>query len=291
MPIPAPPPLPQSTPTTAHPAAARAGSAAPANRPDRQFITALARGLQVLRCFRSGEERLGNQQLAERCQLPKSTITRLTHTLMLTGDLQQDTASGRYRLGMAALGIGGSTLARLAIKDRSRPLMQALAERSGLQITLGLRDDLAMLYVETCRGGSILTLQLDVGSRIPLAVTAMGRACLAGMAPSARQHTLARLRALDPANWPAIEAGMLQAQADLAAHGCCSAFGDWKPEIHGIAIPLALGRGLPGGNGLPDMVVSAAGPALTRSAESYLADVRPLLITLVQDIQRALAAG
>lgn len=280
-----------SMPSAAQPAAALAGGALPATRPDRQFITALARGLQVLRCFRSGEERLGNQQLAERCQLPKSTVTRLTHTLTSTGYLQQDAASGRYRLGMAALGIGGSTLARLAIKDISRPLMQALAERSGLQITLGLRDDLAMLYVETCRGGSILTLQLDVGSRIPLAVTAMGRACLAGMAPAARQDALARLRALDPANWPAVEAGILQAQADLAAHGCCGAFGDWKPEIHGIAIPLALAQGLPGGNGLPDMVVSAAGPALTRTPESYMAEVRPQLITLVQDIRRALAAG
>ena len=284
-----------STPTMSTPtmpqssaAQAQADTAVPA---DRQFVTALARGLQVLRCFRSGEERLGNQQLAERCQLPKSTVTRLTHTLTLTGYLQQDAASGRYRLGMAALGIGGSTLARLEIKSRSRPLMQALAERTGLQIALGLRDDLAMLYVETCRGGSILTLLLDVGSRIPLAVTAMGRACLAGMAAPARRELSTRLQALDPANWPAIEVGILQAQADLAEHGCCCSFSDWKPEIHGIAVPLALGHGLPGGNGLPDMVLSAAGPALTRTAASYMADVRPQLLSLVQDIRQALAAG
>ena len=277
---------------TPHPPRAPATPAAAAAAPaDRQFVTALARGLQLLRCFRSAEERLGNQQLAERCQLPKSTVTRLTHTLTATGYLQQDTASGRSRLGMAALGIGGSSLARLEITSRSRPLMQALAERSGLQIALGLRDDLAMLYLETCRSGSILTLQLDVGSRIPLAVTAMGRACLAGMSAPARLEASARLRALDPGNWPAIERGILQAQADLAQHGCCCSFSDWKPEIHGIAVPLVLGHGLPGGNGLPDMVVSAAGPALTRTRESYMAEVRPQLITLVQDIRRVLAAG
>lgn len=281
MPTPHPPRAPATPATPAAPTPA-AAAAAPA---DRQFVTALARGLQLLRCFRSAEERLGNQQLAERCQLPKSTVTRLTHTLTATGYLHQDPASGRYRLGMAALGIGGASLARLEITSRSRPLMQALAERSGLQIALGLREDLAMLYVETCRGGSILTLLLDVGSRIPLAVTAMGRACLAGMPAPARLEASARIRALDPGNWPAIERGILQAQADLAEHGCCCSFSDWKPEIHGIAIPLALG------DGLPDMVVSAAGPALARTPESYMAEVRPQLIALVQDIRRVLAAG
>ncbi len=60
------------------PAPDTAGGAAAAERGDRRFVSALARGLQVLRCFKLGEERLGNQQLAERCQLPKSTVTRLT---------------------------------------------------------------------------------------------------------------------------------------------------------------------------------------------------------------------
>lgn len=267
------------------PVPAHGGESRPADGGDRNFVTALARGLQLLCCFKSGEERLANQQLAERCGLPKSTVTRLTYTLTKTGYLQQDPATGRYRLGMAALGIGGSTLARLAVRQRSRPLMQALAERSGLQIALGLRDDLAMLYVETCRSGSILTLQLDVGSRIPLAVTAMGRACLAGMSAPARLDATTRLHALDPIHWPVVELGIRQAQLDLAEQGCCCSFGDWKPEIHGIAIPLLLG------SGLPDMALSAAGPALTRSPESYMADVRPQLITLAGDIQRALAAG
>jgi len=33
---------------------------------DRLFVTALARGLEVLKCFKSGEERLGNQDIADR---------------------------------------------------------------------------------------------------------------------------------------------------------------------------------------------------------------------------------
>jgi len=68
---------------------------------DRHFVTALARGLRLLQVFRSGEERLSNQELAERCSLPKSTVTRLTYTLTLLGFLHHHQDTGRYRLGMA----------------------------------------------------------------------------------------------------------------------------------------------------------------------------------------------
>ena len=66
---------------------------------DRHFVTALARGLQVLSCFRASDKMLGNQELARRCGLPKSTISRLTYTLTKLGYLEHDPEVGRYRLG------------------------------------------------------------------------------------------------------------------------------------------------------------------------------------------------
>lgn len=253
-----------------------------ADAADRHFVTALARGLELLRCFESAEERLGNQQLAERCRLPKSTVTRLTYTLTRLGYLHHDRAAGHYRLGMAALGIGGSTLARLAIKQKSRPIMQALADATGLQIALGVRDQLAMVYIESCRGPSILTLSLDVGSKIPIATTAMGRACMATLPPAVRREIESTLAARDPRAWLSAQPGIDKAIADLAEYGCCSSFREWKREVHGIAVPFALGEGL------PELVLSAAGPARSRSAESYMREVRPLLIAAVEAIRQRL---
>ncbi len=249
---------------------------------DRHFITALARGLEVLRCFSSGEEQLGNQQLAERCRLPKSTITRLTHTLTALGYLHHERASGRYRLGMAALSIGGATLARLAIKDTSRPIMEELAHRTGLQIALGVRDRLAMVYVESSPGKAILSPTLEVGSKIPLATTAMGRACLASLAEPVRLALEQRLAARDPSNWLAVQRGISKAIADFAIHGCCTSFSQWKPEVHGIAVPLSLGHGL------PEMALSAAGPATFMAPARYMSEVRPLLIEAVAAVKQRL---
>lgn len=249
---------------------------------DRHFVTALARGLEVLRCFESAEERLGNQQLAERCHLPKSTVTRLTYTLTKLGYLHHDRDAGRYRLGMAALGIGGSTLARLEIKEKGRPIMQALADETGLQIALGVRDRLAMVYIESCRGGSILTLRLDVGSKIPIGTTAMGRACLATLPLVVRREVESKLASRDPEAWVTVQPGIDKAIADLAQYGCCMSFREWKSEVHGIAVPFALGQGL------PELVLSAAGPAQSLAAKSYMSNVRPLLIAAVNAIREKL---
>ena len=56
------------------PGANRPAADPPGQGNDRQFVTALARGRLVLRCFRSGEELLGNHQLAERCGLPEMVL-------------------------------------------------------------------------------------------------------------------------------------------------------------------------------------------------------------------------
>ena len=46
----------------------------------RQFVTALGRGLDVLRIFRAEDGPLGNQEIAKRTGLPKPTVSRLTYT-------------------------------------------------------------------------------------------------------------------------------------------------------------------------------------------------------------------
>ena len=73
----------------------------PQHKEDRHFVTALARGLDVLASFRSFETRLGNAELAQRCGLPKSTVSRLTHTLTELGYLRLDPEQAKYQLGAA----------------------------------------------------------------------------------------------------------------------------------------------------------------------------------------------
>ena len=52
---------------------------------DRDFVTALARGVQVLQCFTAERPELGTTQIAALVGLPQSTVWRLCHTLTKLG--------------------------------------------------------------------------------------------------------------------------------------------------------------------------------------------------------------
>src|ERR1700730_16455027 len=142
---------------------------------DRHFVTALARGLEVLACFRHGDRMLGNQELSKRCGLAKSTVSRLTHTLTSLGYLIYVEESAKYSLGMATLSLGSAMLSKLDIRKLAHPLMEQLAEFGQCTVSLGSRDRLSMVYIDAVRGSAAVTLSLDTGARIQIATSAMGR--------------------------------------------------------------------------------------------------------------------
>lgn len=249
---------------------------------DRHFVTALARGLEVLSCFRTGETALSNQELAQRCGLPKSTITRLTMTLTKLGYLIHVPESGRYRLGTACLALGSAMLTRLDVRQVARPMMQELANFSNATVSLGVRDKLSMIYVEHCRSAAALTLTLDVGSRMPIATSAIGRAWLAAAGEHQRQEVVDQVRELDDLAWPAIDRGLRRAFRDYAELGVACSFGDWQKDVNGIA------RAFVPGNGLPLMAVNVGGPSFTLSPDFLLGEVRPRLLELVARLEYTL---
>ncbi|MCU6432325.1 IclR family transcriptional regulator [Undibacterium sp. Jales W-56] len=251
---------------------------------DRHFVTALARGLDLLACFRSGDKALGNQELAERCQLPKSTVSRLTYTLTKTGHLDYVESLGKYRLGSATLALGSAMLARLDVRQLARPLMQELADFSQGMVSLGMRDRLSMIYVENCRSQTALTLSLDVGSRIPLASTAMGRAILAEMRTDERSQLLNQIQQADQANWDSVAKEIRQSISEYQKLGCCTSFGSWQKDVNAIAVAFYPG------NGMPPVSINCGGPAFTLSSAFLLEQVRPRLLDLAQRLRISLGA-
>jgi DNA-binding IclR family transcriptional regulator len=253
-----------------------------AGKEDRHFVTALARGLWVLSSFSSGEKMLGNQDIATRCKLPKSTVSRLTYTLTKLGYLVFVEETGKYRLGTSTLALGSAMLASLDVRDLARPLMQELADFSQSMVSLGSRDRLSMIYVSNARSKAALTLSLDVGSRIPIATTAMGRAYLALIPERERDDIMERVRELDEVAWPAIRAGIEKSLQEYRETGCVSSFGEWQADVNAIAVPVRPGGGL-----LP-MAISCGGPAFTLSREFLLGEVRTRLIELVRRLEASL---
>jgi DNA-binding IclR family transcriptional regulator len=258
----------------------------PVAKTDRHFVTALARGLKVLACFRHGDRMLGNQELSKRCGLAKSTISRLTHTLTKLGYLIYVQESAKYSLGTATLSLGNAMLARLDIRKLAHPLMQQLAEFGHCMVSLGSRDRLSMIYIDVARGSAAVTLSLDVGARIQIATSSMGRAYLTAISESERNDILERVRELADSNrWPELQRGVAKALRDIRDLGVCCSFGEWQKDVNAIALPVR-----PGG-GLPPMAISCGAPAYMVSKEFLLEKVRPRLIALAGELETSLGTA
>jgi len=256
--------------------------ARPRPKQDRHFVTALARGLEVLTCFRSGDALLGNGELAERCRLPKSTVSRLAQTLARLGYLRYVDDVAKYRLGGATLALGSAMLSGMAIRQLARPMMQEVADFSRAVVALGMRVGMGIIYIEVCRNNAALSLSLDVGSRLPLPMTAIGRAYIAGASEEERQDLLRQLRAGDESGWPRVKRMLDAAMEQHRKIGCCSSFGEWQPDVNGIAI------GFRPGGGLPAMAINVGAQSFNLPRAFLLSEVRPRLISVVRRIEEAL---
>ena len=266
-------------PSIIHADAGNNEGAEPAHNPeDRYFITALARGLEVLSCFRSADKELSNQQIAERCGLPKSTVTRFTYTLTKLGYLVQDD-SGRYALGTATLGLGSAMLSRLDIRQLARPMMQELADFSGTTVSIAVRDRLSMIYVEVCRSTAALSLSLQVGARMQLAASSIGRAYLVRASEQERRDILSSCQEFDEIAYQNMRQSLEKALRDHEEYGCTTSFGDWQKDVNGIAVGF-----LPIG-GSQIMSINCGGPASSVSSEFLLNEVRPRLIEIARRLE------
>jgi len=258
----------------------------PVAKPDRHFVTALARGLEVLACYRHGDRVLGNQELSKRCGLAKSTVSRLTHTLTRLGYLIYVEDSAKYSLGTATLSLASAMLSRLDIRKLAHPLMQQLAEFGQCMVSLGSRDRLSMIYIDAVRGSAAVTLSLDSGARIQIATSAMGRAYLTAIPDSERDAIMDRVREIaDAGRWAELQRGVAQALRDIRELGVCCSFGEWQKDVNAIAVPVK-----PGG-GLPPMAISCGAPAYMVSREFLLEKVRPRLIALVNELETSLGTA
>jgi DNA-binding IclR family transcriptional regulator len=205
---------------------------------DPRFNNALARGLAILRTFQLDSSLLGNQELADATGLPKSTISRLTYTLTQLGYLRYREEFGKYELAAGVVSLAYPYIAGMAVPAIARPLMEALAEKTGTNIGLGVQEGLSILYLEYALGESNPNRRHRVGFRIPVVRTATGRACIAAMRPADRVRLYEELRDYYGDEWPALRAELDDAIEQVETHGFCIAPGTFQRTTNSVAVPF-----------------------------------------------------
>jgi DNA-binding IclR family transcriptional regulator len=244
---------------------------------DRSFVVALSRGLDVLRAFHPNDGLLGNQEIAARTNLPKPTVSRLTYTLTKLGYLTPVPRFEKYQLGYAAL-------ANLGVRHLSEPFREEVMRETGGAVAVGGRDRTSMIYFGQSRGMT-LGVQLDVGSRIPIATTAMGRAYIWALPADERASLLRELREHYGSRWPRMRDGIERAGETIAKHGFAISAGEWHDDIHAVGVALKLN------DGTGPYAFNCGAPAFRFTEDRLRDDIGPRLVAMVRNIEAALGGA
>jgi len=198
--------------------------------------------MQVLRAFRSERAPLSNAELVRRTGLAKSTVSRLTTTLLAQGFIRHVPGGRQFELCPAPAAIGHAYLSGSRLLRTAGPFLQALADRLDVSVALSVRDDLEMLYVGYRASHNVGTLRLGVGSVLPLGSTSIGRAYLWGLPQAQRDVLLDTLRERAGPAGETLMRDIAGSFAELARTGICSVLSGYQRDTYGIALPVTVGR-------------------------------------------------
>ena len=249
---------------------------------DRQFVTALGRGLTLLAAFEQHEQ-LSHQQLCQMTELPKATITRLIHTLMTLRFLRM-TEHGQYQLGSSAVRLSATAWSRHDMVAAAEPLLRQFASSNEVSVNLATEVEGEMRYHACCRSPARLSVNLQVGSAVPVARTAIGRAFYAASSPARQSVILSNLQQhLSTEDYKHAQLALSDAEEHYRLHGYTVSDGEFSTDILAVAVGV-----FDVATGQYAYSLNASVPSANWQADEYAATTVPKLQALAEKIGRGI---
>lgn len=156
-------------------------------------VQSVDRVLDILECLATQPRPMGISEIARETGLAQGTVHRLLASLVSRGYVRRD-VDRRYGIGMAAAGLADS--ARNGLIAGAEPVLRDLVDTTGETANLALLDGDQMVYAAQAPSPHTLRIFAEVGRRVPLHCTAVGKAALATL-PDARGQALLARRPLE----------------------------------------------------------------------------------------------
>ena len=160
---------------------------------DRDYVGALASGLEVLQAFDAEHPRMTLSEVAARTEMDRAKARRFLLTLHGLGFVKR---SGRqFELTPRVLQLGyayqASNQYRAVIQQYLEDITAELGESSSLAVLDG--DEVVYVARSSARH-RLMAITLSVGTRLPAAYTSMGRVLLAQLPEAELEAFLARVK-------------------------------------------------------------------------------------------------
>jgi DNA-binding IclR family transcriptional regulator len=208
-------------------------------------VDSLHRGLEILRAFRPGEFTLRSKEIATKLSLPPATVQSLLDTLVAADFLRYLPAVDAYEPGASCITVGQALRFSMPVLQVAQPILQALATKYDLTVTLATRERLQMLRLVHCTGESAGIFGVGAGALLPIASTAMGRAYLWALPSREQAKLIEQIRMQGGESSISAVSGIYGAFQELEERGYCFAITELVKNACAVAAPLILDERAP----------------------------------------------
>ncbi len=206
------------------------------------FVEALARGLDVLRCFDARRPRMSLTEIATVTDLARPTARRLLLTLEELGYVR--VVRAQFELTPKVLHLGMSYVSALGLWDIARPHMEQLVSATHESSSMTQLDGSDIVYVARVAVPKIISLRVEIGTRFPALQTSQGKVLLAALDDDACAAVLAEpSRSGLPPFTPRPPDAVERELREIRARGWALADEELAPGVRSVAVPVRDGMG------------------------------------------------
>ncbi|UFS57778.1 IclR family transcriptional regulator domain-containing protein [Subtercola endophyticus] len=210
--------------------------------PSSGFVQSLARGLSVIRVFGPDAPLMTLSEIARATGLTRATTRRFLMTLIELGYVRTDGKT--FALTAQVLELGFSYLSGLTLAQIAQPQLEDLSLRVGESTSAAILDGSDIVYIVRVPTHRIMTVGINLGTRLPAYATSMGRVLLAGLEADALSDYLhdVKLQALTKRTVGS-EAALIAELDRVREQGWALADQELEPGLRSIAAPIRSASG------------------------------------------------
>ena len=243
----------------------------------RDFVEALARGLDILASFGVDHRSMSLSEVAAAAGLARPTARRLLLTLEELGYIRS--RGGTFELTPKVMNLGMAYVSALGLWDIARPHLESLVARTGESSSMAQLDGSDIVYVARVSVPKLIALRVEIGTHFPAAQTSQGKVLLAALPGDQVAAVLSQpsRSGLPPyIGWSPDR--LREELSEVRARGWALADSELAPGVRSVAVPVRDGTGAV--RAAMNVTVHAAETTTQRLLHDYL----PLLLTTAGQI-------
>lgn len=151
-------------------------------------IQSVTRAFQILESLKERPS-MGVTQLSKELGLHKSTVYHLLATLVSLGYIEQDEKRGKYSMSLKVFELGSVVVNRMELKKEALPFIKELSQMTQETVNLVTLAGHEVIYIEKIESQDAIRINTQVGRKVGLYCSAVGKVILAYL-PEERRETI-----------------------------------------------------------------------------------------------------